>query len=167
MSFERRYAHFTKDNTIKIEVKDNDLVLNCNFNNYPIGELSGILGELKEVYRSYDKLNTRNNKKDNEHLNKHICHIFRLLFMYIDIATKLEIVTYREKEQEFLLSVKNGLFINQDGTLRKEFYNKLKEVEKEVEYATKHTILPQKLDEKKIEEFVIECNKKFLKEELK
>ena len=160
MSFERRYAHFTKDNTIKIEVKDNDLVLNCDFNNYPIGELSGILGELKEVYRSYDKLNTRNNKKDNEHLNKHICHIFRLLFMYIDIASKMEIITYREKEHDFLINVKNGLFINEDGTLRKEFYEAYSQLEKEVEYVTKHTVLPENPNLEKIEEFLVESNKR-------
>lgn len=165
LSFKNRYEHFEKG-SIKVHA-DGVLSVDCNINKFPVREFGGMISELREIEKNYDKVNTRNCKKDNEHLSKHICHIFRLLFMYIDIATKKEIVTYREKEHDFLMQSKQGLFVNEDGTLRKEFYDKLNEVEKDVEYATKHIILPKEPDMKEIEEFVIECNKKFIKEELK
>ena len=162
LSFEKRYENF-KQGSIVVHA-DEQLTVDCNMTNYPIREFMGLISELREIEKNYNKINTRNCKKDNEHLSKHICHIFRLLFMYIDIATKMEIITYREKEHDFLMQAKNGLFVNEDGTLRSEFYDKLREVEKDVEYATKHTILPKTLDFKQVEEFVIECNKKFLKD---
>lgn len=165
LSFKNRYEHFEQGSIIVHA--DGKLSIDCNVSKFPVREFSGMLSELREIEKNYDKVNNRNSKKDNEHLSKHICHIFRLLFMYIDIATKKEIVTYREKEHDFLMQTKQGLFVNEDGTLKKEFYDKLNEVEKEVEYATKHIILPKELDMKEIEEFVIECNKKFIKEELK
>ena len=165
LSFKNRYEHF-EQGSIVVHA-DGKLSIDCNVSKFPVREFSGMLSELREIEKNYDKVNNRNSKKDNEHLSKHICHIFRLLFMYIDIATKKEIVTYREKEHEFLMQTKQGLFVNEDGTLKKEFYDKLNEVEKEVEYATKHIILPKEPDMKEIEEFVIDCNKKFIKEELK
>ena len=164
LSFKNRYEHF-EQGSIVVHA-DGKLSIDCNINKFPVREFTGMISELREIEKNYDKVNNRNSKKDNEHLSKHICHIFRLLFMYIDIATKMEIITYREKEQEFLMQTKKGLFVNEDGTLRKEFYDKLKEVEKDVEYATKHTILPKHPDMEKIEEFVIECNRKFLKESI-
>lgn len=165
LSFKNRYEHFEQGSIIVHA--DGKLSIDCNVSKFPVREFSGMLSELREIEKNYDKVNTRNCKKDNEHLSKHICHIFRLLFMYIDIATKKEIITYREKEHDFLMQTKQGLFVNEDGTLKKEFYDKLNEVEKEVEYATKHIILPKEPDMKEIEDFVIECNRKFLKEEFK
>ena len=162
LSFKNRYEHFEQGSIIVHA--DGKLSIDCDVSKFPVREFSGMLSELREIEKNYDKVNNRNSKKDNEHLSKHICHIFRLLFMYIDIATKKEIVTYREKEHDFLMQTKQGLFVNEDGTLRKEFYDKLNEVEKDVEYATKHIILPKEPNMKEIEEFVIECNKKFLKE---
>lgn len=161
LSFKNRYEHF-EQGSIVVHA-DGKLSIDCNVSKFPVREFSGMLSELREIEKNYDKVNNRNSKKDNEHLSKHICHIFRLLFMYIDIATKKEIITYREKEHDFLMQTKRGLFVNEDGTLRKEFYDKLNEIEKEVEYATKHNILPKEPDMKELEEFVIECNKKFLK----
>ena len=117
-----------------------------------------MISELKEIQKNYDKLNNRNSKKDTYHLCKHIMHIFRLLYMYIDIAKDLKVITYREKEQDYLLQIKNGLFIKDDGSLRKEFYDAYSELEKEVDYVTKYTILPEHPDYAKIEEFVMSSN---------
>lgn len=157
ISFNSRYKHF-KEGMITIDNNTKDILINCNINDMPLGEYNGIINELKEILKTYNKLNARNNKKDEYHLSKHIMHIFRLLYMYIDIAKDMDIITYREKEQEYLLSIKNGLFLKEDGSLRAEFYDAYSELEKEADYATKHTVLPEHPDYAKIEEFLMRSN---------
>lgn len=157
ISFNGRYEHF-KEGMITIDNNTKDILINCDINDMPLGEYNGIINELKEILKTYNKLNARNNKKDEYHLSKHIMHIFRLLYMYIDIAKDMDIITYRDKEQEYLLSIKNGLFIKEDGSLRKEFYDAYSELEKEVDYVTKHTILPEHPDYARIEDFLMSSN---------
>ena len=157
ISFNGRYEHF-KEGMITIDNNTKDILINCDINDMPLGEYNGIINELKEILKTYNKLNARNNKKDEYHLSKHIMHIFRLLYMYIDIAKDMDIITYREKEQEYLLSIKNGLFLKEDGSLRKEFYDAYSELEKEVDYVTKHTVLPEHPDYAKIEDFLMSSN---------
>ena len=65
---------------------------------------------------------------------------------------------FDKKEQEYLLSIKNGLFLKGDGSLRKEFYDAYSELEKEVDYVTKHTVLPEHPDYAKIEDFLMSSN---------
>ena len=96
ISFNGRYEHF-KEGMITIDTNTKDILINCDINNMPLGEYNGIINELKEILKTYNKLNARNNKKDEYHLSKHIMHIFRLLYMYIDIAKDMDIITYREK----------------------------------------------------------------------
>lgn len=157
LSFNGRYESF-KGQKLAIKEDKSRLLLEGSINGCPITEFYGMISELKEIQRNYDKLNNRNNKKDNYHLSKHIMHTFRLLYMYMDIAKDLKVITYREKEHDYLLQIKNGLFIKDDGSLRKEFYDAYSELEKEVDYVTKHTILPEQPDYAKIEEFLMSSN---------
>lgn len=157
LSFKGRYEHYEGQKMTIIEDK-RGLLLQGEINGCPLSEFSGMLSELREIERNYQKLNYRNNKKDSYHLSKHIMHIFRLLYMYMDIAKDLKVITYREKEHDFLLSVKNGLFIKEDGSLRKEFYDAYSELEKEVEYVTKHTVLPEHPNYANIESFLMSSN---------
>lgn len=157
LSFNGRYESF-EGQKLAIKEDKSRLLLEGEINECPISEFYGMISELKEIQKNYDKLNNRNSKKDSYHLSKHIMHIFRLLYMYMDIAKDLKVITYREKEHDFLLSVKNGLFIKEDGSLRKEFYDAYSELEKEVEYVTKHTVLPEHPNYANIESFLMSSN---------
>ena len=157
LSFNGRYESF-KGQKLAIREDKSRLLLEGTINDCPVSEFYGMISELKEIQKNYDKLNNRNSKKDNYHLSKHIMHIFRLLYMYMDIAKDLKVITYREKEHDYLLQIKNGLFIKDDGSLRKEFYDAYSELEKEVDYVTKHTILPEQPDYAKIEDFLMSSN---------
>ncbi len=138
---------------------EEEIFADITLSHYPVRDFKGILNELSSIASDYDKLGHRNHKKDEAHLAKHAMHLIRLYMMCIDILEKEEIVTYRP-EREFLLSVRNGAFQNEDGTFRDEFFDLVGEYEKKMDYAKKNTSLPQRPDIKTIEEIVMEINER-------
>ena len=94
-------------------------------------------------------------------------HLIRLFLMGIDILEKGEINTYREKEQELLLDIRNGKYQKEDGMFRDEFYEMVSEYEEKLDYAAKHTELPEEPDMKKVQEYVMSVNEKVIREEIK
>ena len=68
----------------------------------------------------------------------------------------------RENDRDFLLSIRNGAFQNEDGTYRPEFFELVSDYEKRLSYAKQNTSLPQSPDMKRIEEFVVTVNRRSL-----
>lgn len=131
--------------------------------NIPLRQFISISNELTEVTKNYDKLNHRNQKKDDAHLNKHAMHLIRLYLMCLDILEKGDIITYRENDKDFLLSIRNGKYQNEDHTFKPEFFKMVREYEKKLDYAKKNTDLPDHPDMKKVEDLVMAINEKGMK----
>lgn len=142
--------------------KDVEVCGDINLTDFPIRQFSSLMNDLSNVIRTYNTLNNRNKKKDFAHLNKHAMHLIRLYLMAIDIFEKEEIITYRENDRDFLLSIRNGKYQNEDGTYKPEFFEFVTELENKMKYAMENTNLPDKPNIKKIEELVIEINKKHI-----
>ena len=138
---------------------DTEVFCNIHIDKYPAREFQTLLNTLSAVVSNYEKLNKRNRKKDDAHLNKHAMHLIRLYLMCLDILEKEEIRTYREDDRDFLLSIRNGAFQNEDGTYRQEFFDIVSDFEKKLKYAKENTSLPAKPNMKRIEEFVMSVNK--------
>lgn len=147
----------------KKENLESEIYIDLNFKHYPLRDFSGMISEFTNVLRDYNKINHRNRKKDNEHLNKHAMHLIRLYYTLYDILTKEEIITYRENEIPILLSIRNGDYQLPDGTYRKEFFELLEDLKKKCKEAQKNTSLPKEPNMKKIEEFTIYLNETMLK----
>lgn len=62
------------------------------------------------------------------------------------------------------MSIRNGAFMNADGTYRSEFFDLISEYEKRMDYAKKNTSLPESPDTKRVEEFVMEVNRMSIQE---
>lgn len=138
---------------------DTEVFCNIHIDKYPAREFQTLLNTLSAVVGNYEKLNHRNHKKDDAHLNKHAMHLIRLCLMCLDILENEEIRTYRENDRDFLLSIRNGAFQNEDGTYRQEFFDIVSDFEKKLKYAKENTSLPAKPNMKRIEEFVMSVNK--------
>lgn len=138
---------------------DTEVFCNIHIDKYPAREFQTLLSTLSAVVGNYEKLNHRNHKKDDAHLNKHAMHLIRLYLMCLDILENEEIRTYREDDRDFLLSIRNGAFQNEDGTYRQEFFDLVSDFEKKLKYAKENTSLPAKPNIKRIEEFVMSVNK--------
>ena len=137
---------------------DREVFCDIHLEKYPAREFSIMMNTLSNVIGNYEKLNHRNHKKDDNHLNKHAMHLIRLNMMCFDILEKGEINTYRANDRDFLLSIRNGAFQKEDGTYKPEFFDMVSEYEKRLSYAKEHTALPANPDMKKVEEFVMDIN---------
>lgn len=165
-TFNGRYSEFTPDEYFKMYVDksrnegmEDEIFVDVSLRHYPLRDYKNIWSDLNNVIKEYGKLNKRNRKKDDLHLNKHAMHLVRLYHMCLDILEKEDIITYREQDHDELMAIRNGYYQNEDGSFRKEFFELIDDLEKRVEYAKNNTSLPEKPDYSKIEEFVMEVNK--------
>ena len=165
-TFPDRYKTFTPEQ-IQLHIQDLDGVptihANISMKDIPLRSFISIANELTEVARNYDKLNSRNKKKDDAHLNKHAMHLIRLYMMCIDILEKEEIITYRENERDLLLSIRNGAYQKEDHTFRSEFSEMVSDYEKRLKYAAENTSLPKEPNMKKIQELVMSVNERVIR----
>ena len=170
--FERRYGTSEKG-TIRLYIDqaqtpgmDREIFVDADYRHLPLREYNQMFTVMTNVVRDYDKIGKRNKKKDDNHLNKHAMHLIRLFMMAIDILEEGEIRTYRAKEQELLLDIRNGKYQRPDGLFREEFYELLADYEKRLHQAAEGTSLPEQPDRKKVQEFVMDVNERVVRDEI-
>jgi len=111
---------------------------------------------MNNVLRDYDKLNHRNSKKDELHLNKHAMHLIRLLIMGTEILQGKGVHTYREKEIPLLMDIRNSKYSYD------EIFQLVDKFDFEFKYASENTVLPDKPDYNKVQELIMEINRKVI-----
>ena len=164
--FEEVYAKFDNgsivlytDESIREDL-DREVFADVHLTKYPARDFNSIMNELTNIIGTYEKLNHRNHKKDDNHLNKHAMHLIRLYLMCLDLLENGDIVTYRKKDHDLLMSIRRGVFQNEDGTYRHEFFEMVTDLETRLNYAKENTSLPDQPDMKRVEEFVIDVNRR-------
>ena len=105
--FRRTYTNFD-DGAITIYSDDDSLKFDITLRKYPVSDFVGIYSELASILKSYNKLNTRNNKKSEASLYKHAMHLVRLLITGTDILNGKGIITMRKAEHGLLMDIRNG-----------------------------------------------------------
>lgn len=168
-TFPERYRSFTPEQ-IRLSVAQVDsrpqVVADIHMEQVPLRTLTGMVSELVEITRNYDKIHHRNKKKDDAHLNKHAMHLVRLYLMCLDILEKEEIVTYRAADHDLLVDIRNGRYQREDHTFNSTFYDLLNGLEKRLDYAREHTSLPEEPDLARIEAFQMEVNERGVRDEI-
>lgn len=169
-AFEDRYTSFENGSMVLYTAEspredlDREIFADIHIDKYPVREFNSVMNDLTNVIGTYEKLNHRNHKKDDAHLNKHAMHLIRLYLMCLDILEKEDIVTYRENDHDLLMSIRSGAYQLEDGTYRQEFFDMVNEFEKRLSYAKENTSLPDHPDMKLVEEFVVSVNRRSLGE---
>ena len=165
-SFNERFDNF-EDGSIKVYVDNStnpeletEIFLDVELKHYPLRDYKNIWSDMHNIVKDYSKLNKRNHKKDDLHLNKHAMHLVRLFLMCLDILEKEEINTYREKDLSLLMAIRSGEFQKEDGTYKTDFFELINELELKLDYAKRNTSLPEHPNMKKIEQLVTDCNMK-------
>lgn len=146
---------------------DTEIFMDINLKHYPLRDYKSMWSEMNNIVKDYSKIGKRNkNAIMHDKITKHMMHLVRLFFMCFDILEKEEINTYREKEYDLLMSIRNGDFVDGNSQPTKEFYEMLDELEKRMEYAKANTSLPEKANMKRINEFVMSVNERVVKGEI-
>ncbi len=169
VDFKQKYEKFD-DNNVELfidksskEELEDEIFMNITLKHYPLRDYKSMWSEMNNIVKEYAKLNHRNKKKDDLHLNKHAMHLVRLYLMCLDILEKEEINTFREKDHDLLMFIRNGGYQNEDSTFKQEFFELIDDLEKKLEYAKDNTNLPDKPDYNKVEEFVMSVNERVIR----
>ena len=143
------------------DVSNDHLLLSGEFTDVPITDFKAMISQVHKIQSEYGNINKRNTKKTDTKLAKHMMHLVRLYLMGKDLNASGQIITYREKEHDILMSIRNGEYMTEDGKkVKSEFYDLLKCVQDEYIYAVKHTVLPEKANMDSLQEMMFGIYKK-------
>lgn len=168
--FKNRYFEMP-DNAIKLYIDkavqegyDTEIFMDVSLSHYPLRDYKGMWSEMQSIVKAYGKIGKRNEKAiEHNKLGKHMMHLIRLYMMCLDILEKEEIITYREKEHDLLMDIRNGKYLDTNRQPVPEFYEMVNEYEKRLDYAKENTSLPSSPDYKAINEFLMSVNERVVK----
>lgn len=161
----------TSDGSIKLYIDDavneeyeKEIFMDVNLSHYPLRDYKGMWSEMQNIVRDYTKLGSRNTKAiEHGKLGKHMMHLVRLYLMAFDLLEKGEIITYREADHDYLMSIRNGAYLDENNQPTPEFFDIVSEYEKRFEYDKQNTDLPDKPDYKAIKEFTASVNERVVR----
>lgn len=172
-TFKDKYFTFDED-AIKLyidkseqEEYDTEIFMDINLKHYPLRDYSNMWSEMNNIVKEYNKLGKRNSHAiEHGKLAKHMMHLVRLYLMCLDILNDGEIVTYRGKDHDFLMDIRNGKYLDDNRQPTAEFFDIVKDLEAKLEVAKNTTELPDHPDYKKINEFVASVNERIVRGEI-
>ena len=165
-TFKEKYFPLNDSNYIKLYIDkavngelETEIFMDAYLGHYPLRDYKDMWSEMHNIVKSYATVGARNDKAASKgKLGKHMMHLCRIFLMCFDILEKEEIVTYRKDEHDFLMSIRNGDYLDSNDQPIPEFFEIVNEYEKRLEYDKKNTNLPDSPDYKKINEFMAEVN---------
>lgn len=167
--FKNRYFEFPED-SIKLylddavcEEYDKEIFMDVNLTHYPLRDYKNMCSEMGNIIKDYAKIGKRNkNAIERDKLGKHMMHLVRLYYMCFDILEKEEIITYREKEHDLLMDLRNNKYLDNNKQPIPEFFEMVKGLEKRLKYAEQNTSLPEKPNYNAIKEFTMSVNERIV-----
>lgn len=172
-TFPEKYFSFPED-SIKLYIDkshqedfDTEIYMDINLKHYPLRDYKSMWSEMNNIVKDYSKIGKRN-KHAVEHgkLSKHMMHLVRLYYMCFDILENEKIITYREKEHDLLMDIRNGKYLDENKQPIPEFFEMVNELEKRLKYDAENTSLQDSPDYKRINEFVMSVNERIVKGEI-
>ena len=164
-SYPDKYFNYPED-SIKLYIDkaiqedyDTEIFMDVNLKHYPLRDYKSMWSEMQNIVKDYSKIGRRNSKAiEHDKLGKHMMHLIRLYLMCFDILEDGKIITYRKKEHDFLMDIRNGKYLDDDKQPTKEFYDIVDEMENKLNYLKDHSPLPDNPDYKRINDFLYDAN---------
>ena len=156
------------DDSIRLYIDDavnedleKEIFIDVSLKHYPLRDYKDLWAEMHAIVKSYEKAGQRNEKAASHNkLSKHMMHLVRLYLMCFDILERGEINTYREKEHDFLMEIRNGKYLDEQDQPTKEFFNIVDELEAKMKHLSEVSYLPDTVDMNKINDFVARVNER-------
>lgn len=97
--------------------------MDVSLKHYHLRDYKCMWSEMNNIVKDYSKLGKRNQHAiEHDKLAKHMTHLIRLFLMCFDILEDGKIVTYRTKDHDFLMEIRNGKYLDDNRQPTKEFY---------------------------------------------
>ncbi len=172
-TFPEKYFYYPED-SINLYIDkspredyDSEIFMDINLHHYPLRDYKAMWSEMNNIVKDYSKIGKRNaHAIEHNKLGKHMMHLVRLFYMCFDILENHRVITYREKEHDLLMDIRNGKYLDDNKQPIPEFFEMVDELEKRLEYDKENTDLPDKPNYKRINEFVVDVNSRVVKGDL-
>ena len=129
------------------EYDKHHILVNGHFNEVDVTDFKTVISELHKIQSEYGKLNKENTKKTDIKLAKHMMDLVYIYLVGADLNSGKGMITYREKEHDMLMDIRNMKYLTSDGLkVKSDFYDLLNDVEKEYMYTAKNCVLPEEPD---------------------
>ena len=163
----RHYMQLSEIGRELLSLKDSFLSKRCinSFGGYARSQLH----ELNNLTtKTSAELDIRNRKAiEHKKLGKHMMHLVRLYLMVFDILEDGQINTYRNKDRDFLMDIRNGKYLDDNQMPTKAFTDIVNELDVKFKILSEKTSLPDNPDIERINKFLMEVNKHTIINELK
>ena len=164
-TFPDRYFYYPED-SISLYIDDaiqegydTEIFMDINLKHYPLRDYKSMWSEMHNIVKDYGKIGKRNDHAiRHDKLAKHMCHLIRLYLMCFDILENGIIKTYREKEHDLLMDIRNGKYLDENKQPIPVFYEMVDEYESKLETLKTKSALPSKPDYDRINKFLKEAN---------
>lgn len=171
--FKNRYFQFP-DDSIKLYIDsaiqpeyDTEIFMDVNLRHYPLRDYKAMWSEMHNIVKDYSKIGKRNaHAIEHGKLGKHMMHLLRLYVMCIDILRYGEINTYRWKEHDLLMQIRNGKYLDENMQPTPDFFELVDYYENEMNQAKEKSTLPENPDYKAINNFVMSVNERIVRGEI-
>ena len=150
MMISTRVTYALNDAVINFKMRNDDIVVTVNARDLPLRKFLAVNSDLENMLNNYDKVNHRNRKKDDAHLNKHAMHLIRLYLTGIDILAGRGVITYRENDLPLLRNIRAGEIPFAD------IFEMADEYEAQLTSAYRNSKLPDNPDVAKIDKLLLE-----------
>ena len=146
------------------EEMTSEIFMDVNLKHYPLRDYCGMWEEMMHIAKAYKSIGTRNSKAiEHGKLSKHQMHLVRLFLMVFDILKDGKIVTYRRKDHDFLMDIRNGKYLDENEQPTDEFMKIVAGYEKKLKELAVSSSLPDLPDYERINQFVAEVNEDIVK----
>ena len=165
VDFKRKYFDMPED-AIKLYIDkavhegyNTEIFMDVALKHYPLRDYKDMISEMQSIIRSYKTLGRRNeNAIGHNKIAKHMMHLVRLYLMCFDILDNGEIITYREKDHDLLMDIRNGKYLDENDQPTQEFYDMINGFESDLEFSKLHTDLPESPRMNLVEKLVYQVN---------
>lgn len=169
IDFKRKYFPLPNDN-MKLYVDksekhdlDSEIFMDVNLSHYPLRDFKSMINDMQNILKGYSKINGRNKHAiEHDKLGKHMCHLVRLYFMCFDILEKGEINTYRDKEHDMLMDIREGKYLDANRQPIPEFYEAVDKLDERLAYDKKNTDLPDTPNMDEVGDFILYMNDRYV-----
>ena len=169
LTFDEKYLEYDED-SIKLYIDDavneefdKEIFMDIHLTHYPLRDYKGMWSEMNNIVKEYSRLGHRNeNAIKRGKLAKHMMHLIRLYMMCDDILLDGKIITYREKEHDFLMDIRNGKFLDDNDQPTEEFMDIVEVYQEKVAKSYEISDLPHSPDYNKINKFMADINERVI-----
>lgn len=139
---------------------ESEIFMDISLSHYPLRDYRSLWNEMNNIVKAYNKFGGRNAKAvAHDKLGKHMAHLVRLYLICFDILEYGEIITYRDKEHDFLMDIRFGRYLDENKQPTEEFYKIIDRLEVHLNTLAEKTNLPDNVNRDEINDFLMRINR--------